>query len=60
MRSINAAKCAKSFSWNQRVFPVEIQTSLNDLDKAEEASKLRSPELAAFPPVSDPKSRITD
>jgi hypothetical protein len=37
-----------------------VQTSLNDLDKAEEASKLRSSELAAYPLVSDPASRIAD
>jgi hypothetical protein len=36
------------------------QTSLNDLDKAEEASKLRSSELAVFSPVSHPESWLAD
>ena len=38
----------------------EDQTSLNDLDKAEEASKLRSSELAFFSPVSHPESWLAD
>jgi hypothetical protein len=34
--------------------PAIFQTSLNDLDKAEETSKLRSSKSAVFPPVSAP------
>jgi hypothetical protein len=38
---------------------VENQTSLNDLDKDEEASKFISSKRAAFPPVSELGSGIS-